>query len=77
MNCDHIFQFDQGLYRQIEDYPADIIPIFDLVVTQVYRELDMYNMNGVGGGAGGNNRDDGGDQTMNNNMFEEEEGQLD
>ena len=67
VNCDHIFQFDQGLYRQIEDYPADIIPIFDLVVTQVYRELDMYNM--------GANRDGmDGDQAMNN--FEDE-GQLD
>ena len=34
------------LYRQIEDYPSDIIPIFDLVVTQVYKELDMYNIGG-------------------------------
>mmetsp|Transcript_25750 Transcript_25750/g.32058 ORF Transcript_25750/g.32058 Transcript_25750/m.32058 type:complete len:152 (-) Transcript_25750:1949-2404(-) len=33
IDCDHVFQFDQTLYRQIEDYPADIIPIFDLVVT--------------------------------------------
>ena len=46
IDCDHIFQFDQGLYRQIVDYPTDIIPIFDLVVTQIYKELDMYNIAG-------------------------------
>lgn len=54
IDCDHIFQFDQMLYRQIEDYPADIIPIFDLVVTQVYKELDMYN---IGGGPDHQNND--------------------
>ena len=44
VDCDHIFQFDQALYRQIVDYPADIIPIFDLVASQVYKELFIYNM---------------------------------
>ncbi len=38
VNCDHIYEFDQGLYRQIENYPTDIIPIFDLVVTGLYKE---------------------------------------
>ena len=33
VDCDHLFQFDQALYRQIVDYPTDIIPIFDLVVS--------------------------------------------
>ena len=33
IDCDHIFQYDAGLYRQIVNYPADVIPIFDLVVT--------------------------------------------
>ena len=51
IDCEHVWQFDQALYRQIEDYPADIIPIFDLVVTQVYKELDMYNIGGQGGEA--------------------------
>lgn len=50
------------LYRQIEDYPADIIPIFDLVVTQVYKELDMYN---IGGGQDHQN----GDFNMNNDEY--------
>lgn len=33
VDCDHVFQYDQGLYRQIVDYPSDAIPIFDLVVS--------------------------------------------
>jgi DNA replication licensing factor MCM4 len=46
VDCSHIFSFDAQLYRQIEDYPTDLIPIFDLVVSQVYKELDMYNLGG-------------------------------
>jgi len=38
VNCEHIYEFDQGLYRQLENYPTDIIPIFDLVVTGIYKE---------------------------------------
>lgn len=38
VNCDHLYEFDQGLYRQLENYPTDIIPIFDLVVTHLYKE---------------------------------------
>ena len=44
VDCDHIFQFDPTLYRQIVDYPTDVIPIFDLMVTQAYRDLAL-NMN--------------------------------
>ena len=62
IDCDHVFQFDQHLYKQIEDYPSDIIPIFDLVVTQVYKELDMYNI-------GGQNEQDA-DYNMNNDELE-------
>lgn len=43
VNCDHVYQFSQALYRQIECYPADVIPIFDLVVTQIFKELFLYN----------------------------------
>jgi len=46
VDCSHIFSFDAQLYRQIEDYPTDLIPIFDLDVSQVYKELDMYNLGG-------------------------------
>lgn len=38
VDCEHIYEFDQNLYRQIENYPTDIIPIFDLVVTGIYKE---------------------------------------
>lgn len=31
VNCDHIFDFSKNLYKQLEDYPTDVIPIFDLV----------------------------------------------
>lgn len=45
IDCDHIYQFSQPLYKQIECYPADVIPIFDLVVTSVFKELFLYNNN--------------------------------
>lgn len=45
VNCEHIFEFDTSLYRQIEYYPTDIIPIFDLVVTGIYKE-SYVNSNG-------------------------------
>lgn len=38
VDCDHLFEYDQSLYRQLENYPTDIIPIFDLVVTGLYKE---------------------------------------
>ena len=38
VDCDHVFEYDNGLYRQLENYPTDIIPIFDLVVTGLYKE---------------------------------------
>jgi DNA replication licensing factor MCM4 len=38
VDCDHIFQFNRALYKQLEDYPTDVIPIFDLVAVQVYKE---------------------------------------
>ena len=33
VDCNHIYQYDQLLYRQIENYPSDVIPLFDLVAT--------------------------------------------
>ena len=38
IDCDHIYQFDNMLYRQLENYPSDVIPMFDLAVTQCYKE---------------------------------------
>lgn len=31
VDCSHIKEFCPQLYRQLEDYPTDVIPIFDLV----------------------------------------------
>jgi len=51
VDCDHVFEFDNALYRQLENYPTDIIPIFDLVVTGLYKEsfLTFKNQNAAGG----------------------------
>lgn len=38
VNCEHIYDYDHQLYRQLENYPTDIIPIFDLVVTGLFKE---------------------------------------
>ena len=47
VDCEHLFEFDPSLYRQIENYPTDIIPIFDLVVTGLYKE-SFVNMRAGG-----------------------------
>jgi hypothetical protein len=31
--------FNKNLCRQLEDYPTDVIPIFDLVASQVFRDF--------------------------------------
>ena len=46
IDCDHIYQYDQVLYKQLENYPSDVIPMFDLVVTACYKE---HCLNIVGG----------------------------
>ena len=38
VDCDHLFQYNENLYRQLEDYPTDVIPIFDLVALNVFKE---------------------------------------
>lgn len=38
VNGDHLFEFDQQFYRQLENYPTDIIPMFDLVATGIFKE---------------------------------------
>lgn len=41
INCTHLQEFDKKLYRQLIDYPTDVIPIFDLVATQVLQEYSV------------------------------------
>ena len=43
VDCQHIFAFSPQLYRQLEDYPTDVIPIFDLVALNVYKEYVLSN----------------------------------
>jgi DNA replicative helicase MCM subunit Mcm2 (Cdc46/Mcm family) len=38
VDCSHIYDFNKSLYKQLEDYPTDVIPIFDLVTEQVFKE---------------------------------------
>jgi len=38
IDCAHLYSFNPQLYRQLEDYPTDVIPIFDLVALQVFKE---------------------------------------
>jgi hypothetical protein len=49
VNCDHLFQYDQSLYRQIEEHPIEVIPIFDLVASAVYKEIAI-SAGGIGMG---------------------------
>jgi len=39
VDCDHLYQYDQGLYRQLENYPTDILPTFDMVANQIFQEI--------------------------------------
>jgi DNA replicative helicase MCM subunit Mcm2 (Cdc46/Mcm family) len=43
VDCCHILEFNKSLYRQLEDYPTDVIPIFDLVAVQVFKEHIAQN----------------------------------
>lgn len=38
VDCNHLYEYKRTLYKQLEDYPADVIPIFDLVALQVFKE---------------------------------------
>jgi len=40
INCSHIYQFDDNLYRQLVCYPQEVIPAFDMAVNEVY--FDLY-----------------------------------
>lgn len=35
VDCQHLYQYDPKLYGFLEDYPTDVIPIFDLVACLV------------------------------------------
>ena len=35
LNCNNLFQFDPELYRELVNYPSDLIPLFDLVIHHI------------------------------------------
>ena len=37
-NCDHLKQFDADLYRQLIQYPQEVIPTFDMAVNEMFFE---------------------------------------
>lgn len=44
VDCGHVYQYNQQLYKQLEDYPTDVIPIFDLVALNVFKEFVLSGM---------------------------------
>lgn len=49
VDCGHIWEYNQQLYRQITNYPSEMIPILDVVANQVYREQILQGQRGIGG----------------------------
>jgi len=43
-----LHDYKPALYKQLEDYPADVIPIFDLVALSVYKDMHMGYSNNMG-----------------------------
>lgn len=39
LDCDHLFQHDQQLYKQLENYPAEMLECFDLALSEAFREM--------------------------------------
>ena len=36
INCEHLKQFDSDLYRQLVNYPQEVIPTFDMAVNDMF-----------------------------------------
>lgn len=39
VNCAHLKEFDNNLYRQLVNYPQEVIPIFDIGANEVFADL--------------------------------------
>ncbi|CAG0905337.1 unnamed protein product [Cyprideis torosa] len=39
LNCSHLRTFDTDLYRQLVNYPQEVIPIFDMATNELFFEL--------------------------------------
>ncbi|KAL0278677.1 UNVERIFIED_CONTAM: hypothetical protein PYX00_000428 [Menopon gallinae] len=40
VDCEHLYAFEPQLYRQLVDYPQDVIPCFDVVINEIF--FSMY-----------------------------------
>lgn len=38
INCEHLKEFDADLYRQLVNYPQEVIPTFDMAVNEMFFE---------------------------------------
>ena len=36
INCEHLREFDADLYRQLINYPQEVIPTFDMAVNEMF-----------------------------------------
>lgn len=39
VNCSHIHEYDENLYRQMVAYPQEVIPVFDMATNELFHEL--------------------------------------
>lgn len=39
LNCLHLKEFDPTLYRQLVNYPQEVVPIFDMAANEVFQDL--------------------------------------
>lgn len=39
LNCAHLKEFDETLYRQLMNYPTEVIQIFDMAANEVFQDL--------------------------------------
>ena len=40
INCEHLREFDGDLYRQLINYPQEVIPTFDMAINELF--FDKY-----------------------------------
>ncbi|KAH9526495.1 DNA replication licensing factor, mcm4 component [Dermatophagoides farinae] len=39
VNCQHLLKFDENLYRQLVNYPQEVIPTFDMALNEIVNEI--------------------------------------
>ena len=55
LDCDHLFQHDQALYKQLENYPSEVLELFDVTATDYLKDLmNIGNHGDAGFGEQGN-----------------------